>query len=123
MNKLFAAVLVLLTSSPSFGADWYGCRVAYRPPTADWWVGYVLWGCRDTSQIPETWVLELNGRYLRDLFPLMSAIQENSIGGPITFPIRMSPPTQCDRFVLWAEDEGEIAPEMTRERKIEQVCP
>jgi hypothetical protein len=94
-------------------------RIAFRAPSR------LYFGCRwsDTLAATTHW-LDLDPAALADLATLAAAIVGGANARPvsISLPVSGQQPTLCDRYWLWAEDEGPRAPEMTRERKIRQAC-
>lgn len=122
MRSTLALMLLLVAGIAQADADHYGCRIAYRPPQADYWFGHLLFGCRDEGdETPHIAVWAIGAETLiaiarlRDLVALNDGVEPLTTAEPQTASL-------CDRYWLWAEDEGARAPEMTRARKIEQAC-
>lgn len=94
-------------------------RIAFRPPAR------LYYGCRwpDTLATSTQWV-DLDPEQRETLVRFAAALTRGDATLPLDLP---SAPAageagQCDRFWLWAEDEGPRAPRMTRARKLEQAC-
>ncbi len=97
-------------------------RFAFRAPSR------LYYGCRspDTLETFTAWI-DLDREQLAGMASLAEAIAAGRSHDPVTVP--MPPPapvprqpTLCDRYWLWASDEGSRAPDMTRARKIAQAC-
>lgn len=67
------------------------------------------------------------GRIRFEIIKTLNAVSRNKGYGPINisnFGGELEPLTDCDMALLWAQDEGARAPEMTRARKLQQAgCP
>ncbi len=95
-------------------------RIAFRPPAR------LYYGCQwpDTLATSTYWV-DLGSEQISALAALAAAISSSTAHGPVTLPSPAGAQeisTQCDRYWLWAADEGPRAPQMTREHKIAQAC-
>jgi hypothetical protein len=97
-------------------------RIAFRPPAR------LYYGCRSPESLTTftDWI-DLDPERLGDLASLAKAMAAGEPHEPIdlTLPATAAQPRQaslCDRYWLWADDEGPRAPAMTRARKIEQAC-
>lgn len=113
-----AALASPVTAEPGTGRAclW---RVAFRPPSR------LYFGCRwsDTLAASTHWI-DLDATQIGELAAFAAAITGGANAAPVAIgsPASGQQPTLCDRYWLWAEDEGARAPEMTRERKIRQAC-
>jgi hypothetical protein len=94
-------------------------RIAFRPPAR------LYFGCRwpDTLATSTQWV-DLDPGQRETLVQFAAALARGDGTTPLELPDAPAAgePSQCDRFWLWAEDEGTRAPRMTRARKLEQAC-
>lgn len=97
-------------------------RLAFRPPAR------LYYGCRspDTLETFTAWI-DLDREQLAGFAALAAAMAAGDGHDPVT--LRLPPPapvpqqpTLCDRYWLWATDEGDRAPGMTRARKLAQAC-
>lgn len=108
-----------VTEQPAARRGACAWRVAFRAPSR------LYFGCRwpDTLAASTYWI-DLDPSALGELAAFAAAIVGGANAGPVTIgsPASGQEPTLCDRYWLWAEDEGPRAPEMTRERKIRQAC-
>lgn len=111
-----ATFLPLLPGAPS-ACVW---RFAFRPPVR------LYYGCRspDTLDTFTAWI-DLDREQLAAFAALAAAMAAGDGHDPVT--LRLPPPapqqpTLCDRYWLWATDEGGRAPGMTRARKLAQAC-
>jgi hypothetical protein len=115
-DVLAAPAVAPAAAGPRAACVW---RVVFRPPSR------LYYGCKwpDTLAASTQWI-DLDAAQVQELAALAAAIATGASYGPMQLPepAAADEPTQCDRYWLWATDEGARAPEMTRERKIAQAC-
>lgn len=83
-------------------------------------------GCRDyVTAVPLTWYVDLDGwgqwslRYLGERLRAETTWKQPWQTELFTFQPAVE---LCDRWYLWADDEGARAPAMTRKQKLAQAC-
>lgn len=130
MSKYIGLFLVLIIIALMWAARGEACepgdeqRIQFRVmPTAQ---DRLYVGCRGADRAPRTYYADITqdeAAQLRSLGSYMMRTrytwtQPRSFTAPILLPAL----TACDRWYLWADDEGPRAPAMTRARKLEQAC-
>jgi hypothetical protein len=120
---LVLVVIALLWAARGEAAEDHGCRMAaYRDAQG---LTRMVWGCAWPDEARTTEAASLYPAMLTRLSALARIAADRQALSPMSLPNDQAwepGVTICDRWQLWAEDEGPRAPEMTRQRKIAQAC-
>lgn len=122
---LVALAVILLAARPGHAESLWTCQFVLRPPNiAAEQVARIYYGCQHRETLwRHGWYLDMTPEYRGAFNRAVYAFQRNRPIQPTMLGLPIKRVTaRCDQFWLWAQDEGERAPSMTRVRKISQVC-
>lgn len=102
-------------------------RLMYRRESSPVRISRLYVGCRHPETLMRwTWMAQLDAAQEAQLRSMGSQMLTTSRSWArpklATMPVFLRALTTCDRYWLWADDEGKRAPQMTRSRKLAQVC-
>jgi hypothetical protein len=109
------------TPLPAAPCEW---RYAYRPQADALIEGDILWGCYQAgAELRTTHKLHMTARAGWALYGIVRGVFGNRAISPVAAPGGpASAVTRCDRAWLWADDQGAVAPERTRDAILALEC-